>query len=103
MIEPEIAFEDLEDDINLAEDYLKYCVQYALEMCAEDLEFFEKNPFGEEGLRDRLRNVLDNPFKVRDPCVAVHWMLMACLHILSMFTTQDRHDDLINGNLSELK
>ncbi len=64
MIEPEIAFADLEDDINLAEDYLKYCVQYALEMCAEDLEFFENSPYGEVGLRDRLRNVLDNPFKV---------------------------------------
>lgn len=63
MIEPEIAFADLEDDINLAEDYLKYCVQYALEMCAEDLEFFENSPFGEKGLRDRLKNVLDNPFK----------------------------------------
>lgn len=63
MIEPEIAFADLEDDINLAEDYLKYCVEYALEMCAEDLEFFENSPFGEKGLRDRLKNVLNNPFK----------------------------------------
>lgn len=64
MIEPEIAFADLEMDINLAEDYLKYCVQFALDRCAEDLEFFETNPHGETGLRDRLRNVLDNPFKV---------------------------------------
>lgn len=63
MIEPEIAFATLEDDINLAEDYLKYCVQYALEMCADDLEFFENNEHGEKGLRDRLKNVLDNPFK----------------------------------------
>lgn len=63
MIEPEIAFANLTDDMNLAEDYLKYCVEYALEMCADDLEFFETSPFGEEGLRDRLRNVLDNPFK----------------------------------------
>ena len=64
MIEPEIAFADLDTDINLAEDYLKYCVQFALDRCAEDLEFFETNPHGEPGLRDRLRNVLDNPFKV---------------------------------------
>ncbi len=64
MIEPEIAFADLEDDINLAEDYLKYCVRYALEMCKEDLEFFENSPYGEKGLRDRLKNVIDNPFKV---------------------------------------
>uniref|UniRef100_A0A7S1FM59 Asparagine--tRNA ligase n=1 Tax=Corethron hystrix TaxID=216773 RepID=A0A7S1FM59_9STRA len=64
MIEPEVAFADLEMDVNLAEDYLKYCVKYALEMCAEDLEFFENSPAGEKDLRARLRNVLDNPFKV---------------------------------------
>ncbi|KAG7370968.1 asparaginyl-tRNA synthetase [Nitzschia inconspicua] len=62
MIEPEICFADLADDINLAEDYLKYCVKFALENCADDLEFFETSPHGEEGLRDRLKNVLDNPF-----------------------------------------
>ncbi|KAL3913141.1 MAG: hypothetical protein SGILL_006608 [Bacillariaceae sp.] len=62
MIEPEICFADLNDDINLAEDYLKYCVKFALERCAEDLEFFENSPHGEVGLRDRLKNVLDNPF-----------------------------------------
>jgi aspartyl/asparaginyl-tRNA synthetase len=65
MIEPEIAFADLHQDINLAEDYLKYCVKFALENCASDLEFFETSPHGEIGLRDRLRNVLDNEFKVR--------------------------------------
>jgi len=63
MIEPEIAFADLEDDINLAEDYLKYCVRYALEMCGEDLEFFENSPYGEKGLRERLKNVIESPFK----------------------------------------
>lgn len=63
MIEPEICFADLADDINLAEDYLKYCVRFALENCAEDLEFFENSPHGEVGLRDRLKNVLENPFK----------------------------------------
>eukprot|EP00816_Leptocylindrus_hargravesii_P009068 CAMPEP_0196808480 /NCGR_PEP_ID=MMETSP1362-20130617/8468_1 /TAXON_ID=163516 /ORGANISM="Leptocylindrus danicus, Strain CCMP1856" /LENGTH=780 /DNA_ID=CAMNT_0042182843 /DNA_START=62 /DNA_END=2404 /DNA_ORIENTATION=- len=62
MIEPEIAFADLARDIDLAEDYLKYCVQYALEVCADDLEFFETHDAGEKGLRDRLRNVLDSPF-----------------------------------------
>ena len=67
MIEPEIAFADLNDDINLAEDYLKYCVKYALEMCSNDLEFLETSPFGEVGLRDRLHNVLNNAFKVGDP------------------------------------
>jgi aspartyl/asparaginyl-tRNA synthetase len=65
MIEPEIAFADLSDDMNLAEDYLNYCVKFVLENCADDLEFFENNSHGEAGLRDRLRNVLDNEFKVR--------------------------------------
>jgi asparaginyl-tRNA synthetase len=65
MIEPEICFADLADDINLAEDYLKYCVRFALENCTEDLEFFESCPHGEVGLKERLKNVLDNPFKVR--------------------------------------
>ncbi|GMI22027.1 hypothetical protein TeGR_g8491 [Tetraparma gracilis] len=63
MIEPEVAFADLEMDIDLAEDFIKYCVKYALETCAEDLEFFETSEFGEKGLRDRLRNVSENPFK----------------------------------------
>lgn len=65
MIEPEIAFGTLKDDIDLAEDYLKYCVQYALNNCANDLEFFENNIHGEKGLRQRLTNVLENEFKVR--------------------------------------
>ena len=64
MIEPEIAFATLEDDLNLAEDYLKYCVKYALEMCALDLEFLENCPVGEKGLVDRLKNILEKPFKV---------------------------------------
>lgn len=63
MIEPEIAFATLDDDLNLAEDYLKYCVKYALEMCAPDLEFLEKCPVGEEGLVERLKNVIEKPFK----------------------------------------
>lgn len=63
MIEPEIAFATLSDDIDLAEDYLKYCVRFALENCTTDLEFFENNPHGEKGLRQRLKNVLDNEFK----------------------------------------
>ena len=42
MIEPEIAFGTLADDMNLAEDYLKYCVRWALDHCADDLAFFDK-------------------------------------------------------------
>jgi asparaginyl-tRNA synthetase len=58
-----MCFADLYDNIDLAEDYLKFCVYYALEHCADDLEYFEQGfPGGEAGLRDRLRNVLDNRF-----------------------------------------
>ena len=62
MIEPEIAFATLEDNINLAEDYLKFCVQYALDNHLDDIQYFASIPMGEEGLEDRLRNVLDSEF-----------------------------------------
>ncbi|PIS02026.1 MAG: asparagine--tRNA ligase [Chlamydiae bacterium CG10_big_fil_rev_8_21_14_0_10_42_34] len=60
MIEPEMAFADLKSDMKCAEEYLKFCVSYALEHCAEDLEFFDK--FIEQGLLVRLQNVVDSPF-----------------------------------------
>ena len=65
MIEPEIAFADLHTDMDLAEDYIKYCVQYALECCRDDLNFFEESQYGEKGLIKRLENVIEFPFKVR--------------------------------------
>jgi len=61
MIEPEIAFATLDDDMNLAEEYLKFCVQYVLDHCPDDIDFFEKRV--EKGLRTRLTNVLENPFE----------------------------------------
>jgi hypothetical protein len=50
--------------MNLAEDYLKYLVAYALQHCDEDLQYFESKdcPSGEADLRTRLRNVLENDF-----------------------------------------
>lgn len=60
MIEPEMAFADLRDNMECAESYLKFCVNYALEHCAEDLEFFDK--FIENGLLTRLKNVAHSPF-----------------------------------------
>lgn len=97
MIEPEIAFADLEDDINLAEDYLKYCVEYALEMCAEDLEFFEQSQYGEKGLRERLKNVLDNPFKVR-VCVL---FIRAC-EFMIVVTTLPSMGISLNNNVEKM-
>ena len=63
MIEPEICFADLSDDMALAEDYVRYCARYALENCQDDLDYFENiYPAGEKGLSARLRNVVDNDF-----------------------------------------
>lgn len=61
MVEPELCFASLKDDIDLAEDFIKYCTQYVLKNCAADIEYFEKNT--EEGLRSRLLNVIETPFK----------------------------------------
>ena len=60
MIEPEIAFADLEDDMELAESMLKYIINYVLENAPAEMEFF--NNFVDKGLIDRLHNVADNDF-----------------------------------------
>lgn len=61
MIEPEIAFCDLEGDMDLAEEMLKYLANDALENCAEDLNFF--NRFVDKGLIQRLEFVRDRDFQ----------------------------------------
>jgi len=60
MIEPEIAFADIFDDMQCAEDYLKYCVQFAIDHNRADLEWFDQNV--EKGLLARLDNLLKEPF-----------------------------------------
>jgi asparaginyl-tRNA synthetase len=60
MIEPEMAFYDLNDNMDLAEEFVKYLIRYALDNCREDLEFL--NNMIEKGLLERLRFVLDNEF-----------------------------------------
>ncbi len=60
MIEPEMAFYDLEDNMNLAEDFLKYLIGYALENCADDIAFLSK--MYDEELVDRLKFVVENDF-----------------------------------------
>lgn len=60
MIEPEIAFADLNDDMRLAEDMLKYIINYCLENAPEEMEFFNK--FIDNGLLERLNNVVSNEF-----------------------------------------
>ncbi len=60
MIEPEMAFADLKDNMACAESYLKYVIRYVLENCREDMEFFDN--FIEKGLIDRLKHVESSPF-----------------------------------------
>jgi|TARA_B100000683_G_scaffold80974_1_gene79829 asparaginyl-tRNA synthetase len=61
MVEPELAFADLNDDMDCAEAYLKYCLNHVLENCDEDLAFFEKN-ISKDNLRERLRSVATQEF-----------------------------------------
>ena len=60
MIEPEIAFADLDDDMILAESMLKYIIRYVLENAPEEMNFF--NSFIDKGLLDRLNNVANSEF-----------------------------------------
>jgi len=60
MIEPEMAFYDLDDNMDLAEDFVKYLIRYALDNCRDDLNFL--NNMIDKGLLDRLRFVVENKF-----------------------------------------
>jgi asparaginyl-tRNA synthetase len=60
MIEPEMAFYDLTDNMDLAEDFVKYLIRYALDNCLEDLEFL--NNMIDKALLGRLKFVLENEF-----------------------------------------
>ena len=74
MIEPEVAFNDLDDNMDLAEDFIKYVVKYAVDHCGDDLKFLEGRLLEEEkqkpqdqrsemALQDKLKFVLENDFK----------------------------------------
>lgn len=74
MIEPEVAFADLEDNMDLAEDLLKYCIRYALDHCSDDLNFLAQRLADEEkqkpqaersemGLLEKLQFCLENNFE----------------------------------------
>lgn len=60
MIEPEMAFADLEDDMKLAEGMLKYIIRYVMEQAPEEMEFF--NQFVDKGLIERLKGVVNSEF-----------------------------------------
>jgi asparaginyl-tRNA synthetase len=61
MIEPEVAFNDLEDNMNLAEDFLQSIIQYALNHCSADIAFLEK--MYDKELTQKLNFVVANPFE----------------------------------------
>ena len=74
MVEPEVAFNDLEDNIDLAEDFLKYVIQYVLDNCKDDLAFLDtrfaeeqkqkpEKDRAKEGLIEKLENVIIKRFK----------------------------------------
>ena len=74
MIEPEVAFNDLDDNMNLAEDFIQYVIKYALDNCKDDLKFLEGRLLEEEkskpqaersemALLEKLNFVLENNFK----------------------------------------
>jgi asparaginyl-tRNA synthetase len=70
MIEPEVAFNDIVANMDLAEDFLRYCISYALEHCHEDLEFLQERETNEDKLKPvderqsmRLDMVVNNPFE----------------------------------------
>ncbi len=60
MIEPEMAFADIYDDMDLAEDMVRYCVKHIMQNCSEDLELFEK--FVDPTLKQTLENIAHNEF-----------------------------------------
>jgi asparaginyl-tRNA synthetase len=74
MIEPEVAFNDLNDNMDLAEDFIQYVIKYTLEHCTDDLKFLESRLIDEEkvkpqaersemSLLEKLNFVLENNFK----------------------------------------
>jgi len=61
MVEPEMAFADIHDDMDLAEDFLRHLIRQVLEEGADDMAFFDQ--WVDKGLVDRLRGVLDSSFQ----------------------------------------
>ncbi|MDR3214858.1 MAG: asparagine--tRNA ligase [Bacilli bacterium] len=75
MIEPEIAFADLNDNMDLIEDMVRYCIQYVLERCPQEMEFC--NEFIQKGIIERLQTVVDSDFKKMSYTEAIDILLAA--------------------------
>lgn len=61
MIEPEMAFAEIDDNMECAESYLKYVIKYTLDTCPADMDFFDQ--FVDTGIRERLQKVVQTPFE----------------------------------------
>lgn len=75
MIEPEMAFADLSDDMDCAEAYMKHCLQYVLEHCSEDLDFFAQQ--NDKTLVQRMQDIVSKPFARLSYTDAVELLLKA--------------------------
>jgi asparaginyl-tRNA synthetase len=75
MIEPEMAFYDIHDNMDLAEDFLKYLIRYTLEHCMDDLEFLNK--MVDKGLLERLKFVQEHDFVRKSYTEAVEILMKA--------------------------
>jgi len=75
MIEPEIAFADLEDDMELIEDCIKYCIKYVMDNCPAEIEFF--NTMIDKTLVERLNHVLNSEFRRMPYTEAIDILLKA--------------------------
>lgn len=91
MIEPEVAFNELVDNMDLAEDFTKYCIKYALDHCADDIAFLEKRLIEEEKnkkkeeqseltLSEKLRFVTENEFERLTYTAAIDILLQSKAH-----------------------
>ncbi len=75
MIEPEIAFADLEDDMELIEDCVKFCIKYVMDNCPEEMNFF--NSMIDKTLLERLNSVLNSEFRRMPYTEAIDLLLKA--------------------------
>ena len=91
MIEPEVAFNELVDNMDLAEDFTKYCIKYALDHCPDDIAFLEKRLLEEEktkkkeeqselSLTEKLRFVTENDFERLTYTEAIDILLQSKTH-----------------------
>jgi asparaginyl-tRNA synthetase len=91
MIEPEVAFNELVDNMDLAEDFTKFCIKYALDHCADDIAFLEKRLIEEEknkkkeeqselSLSEKLRFVTENEFERLTYTAAIDILLQSKAH-----------------------